>query len=62
MKRHCESHSYEEHEDGSASCFECGHRLSRRHWQKRRKERDRQEQGALDIAGAESGQRKVVKS
>ena len=45
-------HDYEELPDGSADCFECGHKLSRRDWTKRRGERDRQEQSALEITGA----------
>ena len=53
------NHTYEELPDGSAECFECGYRLSRRDWAKRRRERDRQEQSALEIAGAQSCPRQV---
>jgi hypothetical protein len=48
------SHDYEELEDGSADCFECGHKLSRGDWAKRRRERDSQEQVSLEVAGAQS--------
>ena len=54
MKQQSHEHEYEELPDGSADCFECGHKLSRHDWAKRRRERDRQEQGALEIAGAQS--------
>lgn len=47
----CE-HIWEEIGNDTALCFECGVRLSRRDWEQRRSERDGQEQGALEIAGA----------
>lgn len=48
------NHIYEELPDGSAECFECGHKLSRRDWAKRRRERARQIKSAVEVAGAQS--------
>lgn len=50
----CLTHDLEELQDGTSECWRCGLHLSRRDWAKRRSERDRQEQGALESAGAQS--------